>query len=205
MSSKLEGEDEEECVYLPEDYPVGKFFFIHNYLFPFLLLYEIHFVIIVGVILFVQLYDTELTLWPSKMRKVFKWCAPALCIPLIFFIWLYVVFFRYHYAGISTSVVIYLLKEIELQSLRDSSIDWRQTAYLANELSEELDDPLPKMFYSGDHCMKYFEKYIAGAVRDGSYYMGGGIFYPNFGGKKSHRDLLDRSVQCYRNVAKNFH
>lgn len=104
-------------------------------------------------------------------------------------------------ATISCPVLIYLLKEVELQSSRSSNLDWLQIAYSTNEYAWETHGSDP-VFFSGDHCRNYFKRFIAGAVRNKSYHVTLEDRGLNFGGENSHRDLSDRSVQRYQSIAK---
>lgn len=185
-SSNIESKDDED-VFLLEDRPLGTILYIQHNLAPLFFFYELFFGVWLGMHLPLVMIISMLV-------------PPAVLYLFIHLVVYYLDFSRLRRAPISGPVLIYLLKEVESQSSRSSNLDWRQIAYSANEYAWETQGS-DSIFFSGDHCRNYFEEYITGAVHDESYQVTLEHYGPNFGGKNSHRDLLDRSVRGYQSIA----
>ncbi|KAH9199726.1 hypothetical protein LQ764DRAFT_221355, partial [Zygosaccharomyces rouxii] len=204
---------EEEEIELPEDSSVGQLtYFLAPYFFEKTWLYDIIASLSVAYISsFVRLvYFSLRDLYDNPYElKVLDVFSPLWMIIhyFLFFIMLFVNFIHHRKkVNIETKVLQKLLKEVAEIDLTGDPVAWRRIAFRVNHFSEEGGYHY-SVFYSGEHCMRFFVREIVKPIERQTYdiqcYSEGEIC-SNFWKNPSNKALTERALANYNKSVENF-
>ncbi|CAR25922.1 ZYRO0A11242p [Zygosaccharomyces rouxii] len=107
---------------------------------------------------------------------------------------------------IETKVLQKLLKEVAEVDLTGDPVAWQRIASRVNHFSEGTEYRY-SLFYSGEHCMRFFVREIVKPIERQTYdirYYCEGKMYRNFWKNPSNKALVERAVANYNKNVKNF-
>ncbi|KAH9201193.1 hypothetical protein LQ764DRAFT_104642 [Zygosaccharomyces rouxii] len=148
-------------------------------------------------------YDDQLE---TKLSDVF---SPLWMIIhyFLFFIMLFVNFIHHRKkVNIEKKALQKLLKEVAEIDLTEDPVAWKRIAFKVNQFCEEGGNHY-SLFYSGEHCMRFFVREIVKPIERQTYDIRcycEGEMYRNFWKNPSNKALVERAVANYNKSVENF-
>ncbi|CAR25921.1 ZYRO0A11198p [Zygosaccharomyces rouxii] len=204
---------EEEEIELPEDSTSGKLvYFLAPYFFEKTWIYDIivslsgAFISSAVLLVYISLRDFYHNPLESELSVEF---SPLWTISHYFLCFTFSFLNFIHHrkkVNIETKALQKLLKEVAGVDLTGDPVAWRRIASRVNHFSEETGYRY-SLFYSGEHCMRFFVREIVKPIECQTYDIRcycEGEMYSNFWKNPSNKALTERALAKYNKSVENF-